>query len=307
VTGQIIRPYGDTTGDGRVQVSFTLPIPFATPADRTRAEGAALQLAAKMGLEPAMVVHAKGMGKDFTFCIVYGRVSHLVDLSEVSVPEREFPLLSSAEINLRIRSGLGRKLVVVGACIGTDAHTVGIDAILNVKGHSGEKGLEYYREIRVVNLGSQVEVPSLVARSRAEGADAVLVSQVVTQRDAHISNSREMADAFAEAGPEKPLLVVGGPRFDPAMAAGLGVDRIFGKGTTPREVASYLVHALTPAATSRPADAAGPANASEPANAAGPADAAGPANASGPAEASDASGPAGASAQPPMKEVGADA
>jgi beta-lysine 5,6-aminomutase beta subunit len=244
---QIVRPYGDTTGDGRVQVSFTLPVPFGTSTERARAEGAALQLAAKMGLEPAMVVHAKGMGPDFTFFIVYGRVGHLVDLSEVVVAEREFPLLSSAEVNLRIRSGLGRKLVVVGACIGTDAHTVGIDAILNVKGHAGEKGLEYYREIRVVNLGSQVEVPDLVARAAAEGADAVLVSQVVTQRDAHIANARAMASAFDAAGPKRPLLVVGGPRFDPAAAASLGVDKIFGKATTPREVASYLAYTLAPA------------------------------------------------------------
>jgi beta-lysine 5,6-aminomutase beta subunit len=247
---KIVRPYGDTTGDGRVQVSFTLPVPFSSPSDRARAEGAALQLAAKMGLEPAMVVHAKGMGPDFTFFIVYGRVAHLVDLSEVVVTEREFPLLSSAEVNLRIRSGLGRKLVVVGACIGTDAHTVGIDAILNVKGHAGEKGLEYYREIRVVNLGSQVEVPRLVDRARAEGADAVLVSQVVTQRDAHISNARQMAAAFDAAGPKRPLLVVGGPRFDPASTASLGVDKIFGKGTTPGEVASYLAYTLAPAPAS---------------------------------------------------------
>ena len=245
--GKVIRPYGDTTGDGRVQLSFTLPVRFGTPAERARAEGAALQLAAKMGLDPAMVVHAKAMGPDFTFCIVYGRVSHLIDLSEVTVAEREYPLLPAAEINLRIRSGLGRKLVVVGACIGTDAHTVGIDAILNVKGHAGEKGLEYYREIRVVNLGAQVAVPDLVARAAAERADAVLVSQVVTQRDAHLAAARELAAAFGAAGPGRPLLVVGGPRFDPAMAAGLGVDKIFSRGTTPREVASYLVHRLAPA------------------------------------------------------------
>jgi beta-lysine 5,6-aminomutase beta subunit len=251
VTGNIVRPYGDTTGDGRIQVSFTLPVPFGTATERARAEGAAMQLAAKMGLEPAMVVHAKGMGPDYTFFIVYGRVSHLVDLSQVTVTEREFPLLSPAEVNLRIRTGLGRKLVVVGACIGTDAHTVGIDAILNVKGHSGEKGLEYYREVRVVNLGSQVAVPDLVARAKAEGADAVLVSQVVTQRDAHISNAREMAAAFDAAASDfgtggRPLLVVGGPRFDPAIAPELGVDKIFGKGTTPGEVASYLAYALAP-------------------------------------------------------------
>ena len=198
VTGKIgvVRPYGDTTGDGRVQLSFTLPVPFGDESERARAEGAALQLAAKMGMDQAMVVHAKGMGPDFTFFIVYGRVSHLVDLSAVTVAEREFAVLPAAEVNLRIRSALGRKLVVVGACIGTDAHTVGIDAILNVKGHAGEKGLEYYREIRVVNLGSQVAVADLVARASAEHADAVLVSQVVTQRDAHLSNTREMSAAF---------------------------------------------------------------------------------------------------------------
>ena len=244
----VIRPYGDTTGDGRIQVSFTLPVPFGDETERARAEGAALQLAAKMGLDPAMVVHAKGMGPDFTFFVVYGRVSHLVDLSAVTVAEREFPVLPAAEVNLRIRSALGRKLVVVGACIGTDAHTVGIDAILNVKGHAGEKGLEYYREMRVVNMGAQVSVPDLVARAAAEHADAVLVSQVVTQRDAHLHNTREMSAAFREAFPaeRRPLLVVGGPRFDPGAAHDLGVDRIFGRGTTPGEVASYLVHALAP-------------------------------------------------------------
>jgi beta-lysine 5,6-aminomutase beta subunit len=250
----IVRPYGDTTGDGRVQVSFTLPVPFGGATERARAEGAALQLAAKMGLDPAMVVHAKAMGPDYTFFIVYGRVSHLVDLSQVTVTEREFPLLSAAEVNLAIRTALGRKLVVVGACIGTDAHTVGIDAILNVKGHAGEKGLEYYREMRVINLGAQVAVPDLVARAQAEHADAVLVSQVVTQRDAHILGARELSAAFDGAAPVRPLLVVGGPRYDQSMAASLGVDKIFGKGTTPGEVASYLAYAIArrPGRGSRP-------------------------------------------------------
>jgi beta-lysine 5,6-aminomutase beta subunit len=242
-TPKIVRPYGDTTGDGMVQVSFTLPLPH----DK-RAEGAALQLAAKMGIEPALMVHAKAMGPDFTFFVVYGSVTHLVDVSAVQVLEREYPLLSAKEINAAIKSRLRRRLVVVGACIGTDAHTVGIDAILNIKGFAGEKGLEYYREITVVNLGAQVLVPELVQRAREEKADAVLVSQVVTQRDAHLHNTKEMAAAFREAYPadRRPLLVVGGPRFDEHAAARLGVDRVFGKGTTPGEVASYLAHALLP-------------------------------------------------------------
>ncbi|HZG95604.1 MAG TPA: cobalamin-dependent protein, partial [Mycobacteriales bacterium] len=101
------------------------------------------------------------------------------------------------------------------------------------KGFAGEKGLEYYREIRVVNMGAQVTADELVQRAATERADAVLVSQVVAAA----------RDRWKEQQ-HRPLLVVGGPRFDPRMTAELGVDRIFTKGTTPGEVASYLVHAL---------------------------------------------------------------
>src|SRR6266513_1125852 len=129
----IVRPYGDTTGDGMVQLSFTLPL----PRDK-KAEGAALQLAAKMGMDPAMVVHARQMGGGYTFFVVYGRVNHLVDVSTVVVAERDY---------------------------------------------------------------------------------TVLVRQVVTQRDAHLHNVRELSAAFREAVPadRRPLLVVGGPRFDELM------------------------------------------------------------------------------------------
>ncbi|WP_370248483.1 OAM dimerization domain-containing protein [Nocardioides sp.] len=237
----VVVPYGDTRGDGMVQLSFTLPLPHGKIA-----EGAAQQLANRMGMDPALVVHAKPIGPGFTFVVVYGRVHHHVDVAQVKVVERDYPLLTPREVNAVVKETLQRRLVVVGACIGTDAHTVGIDAILNIKGFAGEKGLEYYRELRVVNLGAQVSVPDLVARAEAERADAVLVSQVVTQRDAHLLNTREMSAAFREAFPDdrRPWLIVGGPRFDELMADELGVDRVFARGTTPGEVASYLAHRL---------------------------------------------------------------
>jgi beta-lysine 5,6-aminomutase beta subunit len=242
-----VRAYGDTTGDGMVQLSFTLPIPAGPKAD-----AAAAVFAKKMGLDPALVVHAKGVGERFTFFVVYGRSPVVVDLDEVTVVEREFALLTPKEVNLEIRSRLKRRLVVVGATVGTDAHTVGLDAILNVKGFAGEKGLESYREIRVVNLGAQVSADDLARRAAAEPADAVLVSQVVTQRDAHLHHVREVVEALDTHWPAdrpRPLLLVGGPRFDPAAAADLGADRVFAKGTTPAEVASYLVHELAMART----------------------------------------------------------
>ena len=107
----------------------------------------------------------------------------------------------------------------------------------------------------VVNLGAQVLVPDLVNTAREVRADAVLVSQVVTQKDAHIHNTTAMSAAFREAFPagQVPLLVVGGPRFEEGSAGALGVDRVFGRGTTPGEVASYLVHELVmPRTTSDP-------------------------------------------------------
>ena len=138
----------------------------------------------------------------FTFFVVYGSLTHLVDAARRRGGRARVPAAHLARRSTpRSRSGCGRKLVVVGACIGTDAHTVGIDAILNIKGFAGEKGLEYYREMTVVNLGAQVLVPDLVNTAREVRADAVLVSQVVTQKDAHIHNTTAMSAAFREAFP----------------------------------------------------------------------------------------------------------
>lgn len=236
----LVRPYGDDTGDGKVQVSFTLPIP-----SNARAEAAARDLARQMGIERPMVVHQKGLGPDFTFFIVYGSVEAAVDLDSLTVEERPYPLLDHREVDRRVTAALDRPAVVVGASLGTDAHTVGLDAILSVKGWAGDKGLESYRAFRVVNLRSQVRPAELAERAVAERADAVLVSQTVTQRDAHLHHLQELAQEVAGRGLRgRFLMIAGGARFDPAMAEELGFDRIFGKGTTPGEVASYLAWAL---------------------------------------------------------------
>jgi beta-lysine 5,6-aminomutase beta subunit len=237
----LVRPYGDDTGDGKVQVSFTLPIP-----SNARAEAAARDLARQMRIEQPMVVHQKAMGPDFTFFVVYGTVEAAVDLDALTVEERPYPILDHKDVDRRVKQALGRHAVVVGASLGTDAHTVGLDAILSVKGWAGDKGLESYGAFQVVNMRSQVRAEDLVERAVGERADAVLVSQTVTQREAHIHHLREFAEEVDRRGLRgRFLMIAGGPRFDPAMAEELGYDRIFGKGTTPSEVASYLAWALS--------------------------------------------------------------
>ena len=236
-----VKPYGDATDDGMVQLSFTLPL-----GDSPRTRQAAAELARKMGLSKPHVVHAKAMGPDFTYFIVYGATHLNVDPDELEVPERDFPQLSSPEINRLIREGLKRRFVIVGACTGTDAHTVGLDAILSMKGFAGDKGLEYYSEMEVHNLGSQVTPEEIVDVVRATRADAVLISQVVTQRDAHIHHLREVREALEGAGLRNGLILVGGgPRFTPEQADELGYDRIFGRGTSPTDVASYLASKIS--------------------------------------------------------------
>jgi beta-lysine 5,6-aminomutase beta subunit len=234
-----VRPYGDSTDDGMVQLSFTLPV-----GESERARQSALALARKMGFERPQVVHMKAMGPRFTFFVVYGSSTHSVDPDELEIAERDFPELSYEEVNRIIRQELKRRLVVVGACTGTDAHTVGLDAILSMKGYAGDHGLEYFPEIEVVNMGSQVTPTEIVDAVRRVSADAVLISQVVTQRDAHILHLEEVRDALEAAGErDRVVLVGGGPRFTPEQAAELGYDRIFGRGTKPSEVAAYLAWA----------------------------------------------------------------
>lgn len=236
-----IRPYGDATDDGLVQLSFTLPMP-----ESQRAYQAALALAVKMGLQRAQVVHMKEIGPHFTFFLVYGSATASIDPDQLEVPDRDFPLLSYQEVNRTLRERLKRRLVVVGACTGTDAHTVGLDAILSMKGYAGDHGLEYFPEMHVVNMGAQIAPSEVVEAVARHTADVVLISQVVTQRDAHIAHLKEVHGALAAAGQrERVVLVGGGPRLSADQAPELGYDRIFGRGTRPSEVASYLAWAIT--------------------------------------------------------------
>ena len=138
-----------------------------------------------------------------------------------------------------------RKIRVAGACIGTDAHTVGIDAILNMKGYIGDYGLERYKEFETFNLGSQVSVEDLATFVRDEKIDAVLASQVVTQKGSDIANFTALAELLeAEGIREDVVLIAGGPRVTNLLATELGYDAGFGRGTVPSDVAAFVAERI---------------------------------------------------------------
>jgi beta-lysine 5,6-aminomutase beta subunit len=235
-----IKPYGDTLDDGAMQLSFTLPIEWSEAADE-----AARQLVAKMGFGDVSVVEGRRIASGFSFFVVYARTPVSIDVSRIAAPSATREALTMDEVDALIRTRVGRKVRVAGACIGTDAHTVGIDAILNMKGYKGDYGLERYHEFEVYNLGSQVSVDELVRFARTREIDALLASQVVTQKGSDIANFTELGERLeAEGIRDRIVLIAGGPRVTNLLAAELGYDAGFGRGTLPSDVATFIARRL---------------------------------------------------------------
>jgi beta-lysine 5,6-aminomutase beta subunit len=247
-----IVPYADHKDDGLVQVCFTLPL-----AGRRMVQLAACEVARRMGLSRPELAHQQELCDGYTYCVVYGRFEQPIEIEPLA---GEHPLeesLDEGEIDSYVQSTIGRPIVVVGASTGSDTHSVGIDAMLNVKGFDGHHGLESYDAFVTHNLGSQVQNEALLARALRVGADAILVSQTVTQQDLHVQNLTELAEMVeAEGVRNRLILVCGGPRISPELAKELGFDAGFSKGTLPSHLASFLAHAVA-ARTSEPPLAGG--------------------------------------------------
>jgi len=231
-----IKPYGDTLNDGKVQLSFTLPLPCTDEAIET-----AKQLLYKMGFDNPQVVFYKELTDGYTFFNCYASCSHHVDYTKIQVPKVESSTWSMEETDAFIKEKIGRKIVVVGASTGSDAHTVGIDAIMNMKGYAGHYGLERYDMIEAYNLGSQVPNEDFIKKALEVNADALLVSQTVTQKDVHVKNMTELIEMLDAEGLRSKLIVVcGGPRISHELAKELGFDAGFGMNTYADDVASYI-------------------------------------------------------------------
>ena len=155
-----LTPYGDTMNDGKVQLSFTLPI-----KNDEKGVEAALTLAKKMGIADPIVAESMTLDNNFTMYVVYGSVLHTINYNKIKVEKIESDVMTKYEVEDFIDREIKRNIVVVGASTGTDAHTVGIDAIMNMKGFAGHYGLERYRNIEAFNMGSQVENSDLIKKA----------------------------------------------------------------------------------------------------------------------------------------------
>ena len=242
-----LRPYGDTMNDGKVQLSFTLPVP-----DSEKGSEAARLLAGKMGLDNPEVVRHIALDGDFTYYIVYGRLLHSVDYTSVKVSSVTEKAMDMGQVALYISENIGRKVIFVGASTGSDAHTVGIDAIINSKGLAGHYGLERYEMVEAYNLGSQVQNEDFFRKARQLNADVLLVSQTVTQKDVHIANLTGLIELLEAEGVRQDYIVVcGGARMSNELAKELGYDAGFGPGKFAEDVATFAVKEMVRRKASR--------------------------------------------------------
>lgn len=232
-----LKPYGDIMDDGTIQVCFTLPV---EPSPEARE--AAVQVCEKMGLQQIKVATMEKAAEGFSTFVIYGNVSFTIDFTDIKVVKIESKKRSRTDIDHIIQKHVGRKLIVLGACTGYDAHTVGIDAIMNMKGFAGDYGLERYQGIDARSLGAQVLNEDLLKMALAENADAILVSKVVTQHNIHIKDFKDLIQRAEKMGvKDKLIFIAGGPRVTHPLALECGFDAGFGVGTKPSDVASYIL------------------------------------------------------------------
>jgi D-ornithine 4,5-aminomutase subunit beta len=227
----LLRPEVEKHGDGIVCVTLFLP---ATPEI---AEAAALETARHMGLRNPEVISRRVMhpaeGSVFE---VKGAVDFTLRVDELVLPERE-KALPDAEIEAWVRP---RRISVVAATVGEDEHSVGLHEILDIK----HGGIEKYGFL-CRDLGTSVALERLLDVAGETGARAVLVSTVITHGGVHERNMRRLDQlARARGMRDRLVLVAGGAQVTDALARDCGLDAGFGRGTTGRDVASFLVRRL---------------------------------------------------------------
>ena len=103
-----VKPYGDALNDGKVQLSFTLPVPYGEEA-----EECAKQYARKLGLEEPNVCYYCELTKGYTFFNIYGNAQPTIDYTAIKVPKVEGTVMDRVECGEWIGEHIGRDIVLL--------------------------------------------------------------------------------------------------------------------------------------------------------------------------------------------------
>lgn len=225
---EILRPEVEWAGDGIVSVTMFLP------TDERTAHFASLEIAQDMNLEDAEVIHKQVLHPaEGTLVEIKGKINIKIDPKALKIPTKE-EVLSPEEIRSKIAA---EPLHVVAATVGEDEHSVGLREILDIK-HGGIEGFG----VKFHYLGTSVPVSKVVDAALEVGADAILISTIITHGEVHRLNMERLHQLCVERGVrDRFILVGGGTQVKPELAKAWGMDAGFGRGTKGIDVASFLV------------------------------------------------------------------
>jgi D-ornithine 4,5-aminomutase subunit beta len=117
---------------------------------------------------------------------------------------------------------------------------VGLREILDIK-HGGIEKYGFHCHY----LGTSVPLERVLEIAQQANAPAVLISTIVTHADIHKYHMKRLHElAQARGLRQRLVLVAGGMQVTHELAQQCGLDTGFGRGTTGREVASFLVRKL---------------------------------------------------------------
>jgi D-ornithine 4,5-aminomutase subunit beta len=224
----IIKPEVEWLADGVVTLDLTLPTSIRF------AEGAALEIAKKINLHEAEVIHREILHPaEGTRIQVKGKVDFSIDLEHVQLPQ-EPNILHEDEIKAYLEM---HPLKVVAGTVGEDEHSVGLREIIDIK----HGGIEKYG-IMCDYLGTSVPITKLVDAAIETNADAILLSTIISHDDIHYKNMKKTHEYALEKGVRAQLIIIGGgTQVTPELAVKNGLDAGFGRGTKGIHVASFLV------------------------------------------------------------------
>ena len=226
--GTKLRPEAEWAGDGVVLVQFTIP------AGEDIAHEAALEMARQMGLEDPQVCNLQVLQPaEGCFVEVKGKVGFDVDPSKLTIPEK-IELLPEDEMREFVKE---HNVTVVAGTVGEDEHSVGLREILDIKHGGIEKwGVKYHY------LGTSVPIEKMVDAAIETGADAILISTIISHNDIHRTMMRKLNDLATEKGiRDKTVLIAGGTQVSREMAAETGLDATFGRGSHGIDVLDAIV------------------------------------------------------------------
>jgi D-ornithine 4,5-aminomutase subunit beta len=227
----LLRPEVEKHGDGVVCVTVFVP------HEQRVAEVAALEMAKHMGLKnPAIISRRLMHPAEGSVFEIRGVLDMAIRLEELPLEPRKEPLADS-EIESWVRP---RDIHVVAATVGEDEHSVGLREILDIK-HGGIEKYGFHCNY----LGTSVPLERVLEAAEATGARAVLISTIVTHAGIHTQNMARLHELAAERGlRDRLILIVGGTQVTGELAREYGLDAGFGRGTTGRDVASFLVERM---------------------------------------------------------------